>query len=159
MRDRKNWVAGAVLLAALFFGVGLPFVDGQTGYAGLSPRFLPTLVTIGLATCGLMLLFKKGAIPQQTEEASTAIDGSQRFKRLALLAMGLVGHLVLIGWIGFVLASALLMAIVARAYGSRKWLRDGLIGLSIAGVIWALFTQVLGLNLPLFPLASLVFKS
>lgn len=159
MLTRKSLVGGAVLLAALFYGVGLPFVDGQGGYAGLSPRFLPTLVTMGLAVCGLLLLFKKDSIPDQTEEASTAIDQAQRFKRLGLLAVGLVGHLVLIGWIGFVLASALLMAVVARAYGSKQWLRDGLIGLAIAGVIWTLFTQVLGLNLPLFPLASLVMKS
>jgi putative tricarboxylic transport membrane protein len=152
--SHRRIVGGAVLLAAAFFAAGLPFVDGQGGYAGLSPRFLPTLVTIGLAICGLLLLIQSDSIQASSDEAETAIFQADRFRRLALLMGGLLAHLVLISWIGFVLASALLMAIVSRAYGSKKLLRDGLIGLAVALPIWLLFTQVLGLNIPLLPLLS-----
>jgi putative tricarboxylic transport membrane protein len=150
----RRLVGGAVLLAAAFFAAGLPFVDGQGGYAGLSPRFLPTLVTLGLGICGVLLLLRSDAIEATSEESTTAILQPERFRRLALLMGGLLAHLILINWIGFVLASAFLMAIVARAYSSEKWLRDAVIGLSVALPIWLLFTQLLGLNLPLLPLLS-----
>jgi putative tricarboxylic transport membrane protein len=152
----RRVVGACVLLAAAFFAAGLPFVDSQGGYAGLSPRFLPTLVTVGLTICGLLLLLKKDSIQQSSDEAATALDTPNRFKRLGLLMGGLITHMILIGWIGFVLASGLLMAVTAKAYGSKRLLRDCIIGLLIAGTIWSIFTQLLGLNLPLFPLWSML---
>jgi putative tricarboxylic transport membrane protein len=152
----RRTVGGAVLLAAVFFAIGLPFVDGQGGYAGLSPRFLPSLVTLGLAICGLLLLLQPNAIEATSDEAQTAVFQPARFRRLGLLMGGLIAHLVFINWIGFVLASAWLMAIVARAYGSQTFLRDALMGFAVAFPIWLLFTQLLGLNLPLLPALSLL---
>jgi putative tricarboxylic transport membrane protein len=145
----RRTVGGAVLLAAVFFAVGLPFVDGQGGYAGLSPRF-------GLAICGLLLLLQPNAIEATSDEAQTAVFQPARFRRLGLLMGGLIAHLVFINWIGFVLASAWLMAIVARAYGSQTFLRDAFMGFAVAFPIWLLFTQLLGLNLPLLPALSLL---
>jgi len=67
---------------------------------------------------------------------------------------GLVLHAALIGSIGFIAASTLLMVCVARGYGSRRPLRDALIAFAIAVPIWALFSRVLGIGLPLLPLAG-----
>jgi putative tricarboxylic transport membrane protein len=147
-------VGSAVLLTALFFGIGLQYVDAQGGYAGLSPRFLATVVTIGLSICGFLIFFKKDSVFSESEDAGTAINTEARFKRLAILVGGLIAHLVAIGLVGFVIASGLLMAVVAYAYGNQRIMRNLLIGIAIALPIWALFTQVLGLNLPIFPLLS-----
>jgi putative tricarboxylic transport membrane protein len=147
-------VGSAVLLTALFFGIGLQYVDAQGGYAGLSPRFLATVVTIGLSICGFLIFFKKDSVFSESEDAGTAIKPEARFKRLAILVGGLIAHLVAIGLVGFVIASGLLMAVVAYAYGNQRIMRNLLIGIAIALPIWALFTQVLGLNLPIFPLLS-----
>jgi putative tricarboxylic transport membrane protein len=152
----RRLVGACVLLAAAFFAAGLPFVDDQGGYAGLSPRFLPTLVTVGLLICGLLLLFKKNSIQQNSDDAATALDAPNRFKRLGLLIGGLIAHIALIGWIGFVLASGFLMAVTARAYGSKRLLRDCVLGVLVAGTIWTIFTQLLGLNLPLLPMWSML---
>jgi putative tricarboxylic transport membrane protein len=155
-KGKEKLVGGAVLLTALFFGVGLQFVDSQGGYAGLSPRFLATVVTIGLSICGLLIFFLRDSVFAQSEDSATAINVENRFKRLGILVIGLVAHLLLIGLLGFVIASGLLMSIVAYAYGSKRTLRNLLIGIAVALPIWALFTQVLGLNLPIFPLLGVL---
>jgi putative tricarboxylic transport membrane protein len=149
-------VGGVILLTATFFGVGLAYVDGQSGYAGLSPRFLATVVTLGLAFCGLLILIKSGSVFTDSEDSGTAIATDKRFQRLAILIGGLAAHLVIIGLLGFVIASGFLMAIVAYAYGNKRAVRNFLIGVAIALPIWVLFTQVLGLNLPILPLLSLI---
>jgi putative tricarboxylic transport membrane protein len=44
------------------------------------------------------------------------------------------------------------MVFVARGYGSRRPLRDAIVALAVTVPIWALFSQVMGISLPLLPL-------
>ena len=149
---RPHLAAGlAAAAAAAFMGAGLPFLDSSGGYAGLSPRFLPSLVTAALAVCALLLL-RRGSVPEHCDDAATAVAPHEGPQRLGWVAGGLLLHMALIGSIGFVLAGALLMACVARGYGSRRTLRDVAAGLAVTIPIWLLFTQALGLSLPLLPL-------
>ncbi|MFX5570813.1 tripartite tricarboxylate transporter TctB family protein, partial [Acinetobacter baumannii] len=74
---------------------------------------------------------------------------------LLWVAAGLLLNMALIGTLGFVLASTLLMVCVARGYGSRRLVRDALIGLAITVPMWLLFDFLLGINLPLLPIAGL----
>lgn len=142
----------AVLALAAFLAAGLPAVDDQGGYAGLSPRFLPTLVAIGLAACALLLMFKPGSVPDIDGDAASRPARPGGF---AWLAGGLIADMALIGQIGFVLASTLLLVCVARGYGSGRPLRDLLVGLALTVPMWLLFSQLLGITLPLLPLAGL----
>jgi putative tricarboxylic transport membrane protein len=153
-KHHQRLVGVAVLIVSVFFACGIPFIDGQTGYAGLSPRFLPSVVALGLAICGLAMLLGRDTIQIVPLEKSTTLDSYHRFKRLAIIIAGLLAHLLLIGSIGFVLASALLLATTAKAYGSTQLLRNALLGLAVSLTIWLIFTQLLGLNLPLLPLLA-----
>lgn len=150
----NHWVGLGVGALALFFGAGLPFVDSQGGYAGLSPRFLPTLVTIGLMICAVTLLARRSSVDAQAADADTTIEPERGFARLAWVIAGLVAHMVLIGTIGFVLSSCLLMVCVARGFGSVRPLRDAGIALAIALPMWLLFAKVLQVGLKLFPAAG-----
>jgi putative tricarboxylic transport membrane protein len=146
---------------------GLPFIDAQGGYAGLSPRFLPTVVCLGLGICALLLFLRPDALP--AAEPAESVAGPDRpgpargaapspgpaAGRLAWVAGGLVAHAVLIGVIGFVLASALLMACAARGFGSRRPLRDVLIGLAHARPRWFVFARVFQVGLKLLPAAGI----
>jgi putative tricarboxylic transport membrane protein len=67
---------------------------------------------------------------------------------LAMLALALVVDVALIDLTGFVVASTLMFAIAARAFGSRRPARDAMIGLAIAAVIYVAFTRGLGIGLP-----------
>ena len=84
----------------------------------------------------------------------TIVGRAMNFRGFLWVAAGLVLNMALIGTLGFVLASTLLMVCVARGYGSRRWIRDSLIGLAITLPMWALFDFLLGINLPLLPIAG-----
>jgi putative tricarboxylic transport membrane protein len=98
----------------------------------------------GLAICGALLLltaFRGGW--QEADERQVALD----WHALAWLAVGLTLNVTLIGLIGFTLASTLMFACVARAFGSRKLLRDVGIGLAVSLAAYFGFSRALGVTL------------
>ena len=151
---RPHLIAGlGVAAAAAGFATGLPSIDAAGGYSGLSPRFLPTIVTLGLAVCAVLLIARRASVPDAPDDAdrSDPRAPSRPVARLATLLAGLAANLALIGTLGFVACATLLMILVARAFGSRRPLRDGLVGLALALPLWLVFTRLLGLSLPLMP--------
>ncbi len=145
-----------LLLSACFFA-GIGDISGESGYAGLSPRFVPTLVGVGLAICGALLTWQgvRGGFRAMPEEDAELPSQPHSPRGLLWVAAGLLLNMALIGTLGFVLASTLLMVCVARGYGSRRLVRDALIGLAITVPMWLLFDFLLGINLPLLPIAGL----
>jgi putative tricarboxylic transport membrane protein len=67
---------------------------------------------------------------------------------LGVLALALATDLLLIDSAGFVIASTLLFALVARGFGSRRPARDATVGLALAALVYAAFTHGLGIALP-----------
>jgi putative tricarboxylic transport membrane protein len=151
-------IGAAVIGLSIAFGVGLLAIDGAGGYSGLSPRFMPTLVALGLAVCGLMILVQtvRGRFVAGDDGLEAASNAPPRSPTagtdLLWLIAGLVLHMALIGRVGFIAASTLLMVFVARGYGSRRPLRDAIVALAVTVPIWALFSKVMGISLPLLPL-------
>lgn len=149
---RPHLIAGlGVAAAAAGFAAGLPSIDAAGGYSGLSPRFLPTIVTLGLAVCAALLIARKASVPEAPEGLSDPRAPSRPLVRLATLLAGLAANLALIGTLGFVACATLLMILVAHAFGSHRPLRDGLVGIALALPLWLVFTRLLGLSLPLMP--------
>ena len=156
MTARPNLVAGiGIALLALAFGVGAADIDAQAGYAGLSPRFLAMLVALGLAACALRLLWRRDSVFAQAQDADTTVDPARGRRRLAWVAGGLLAHMALVGTVGFVLASTLLMVCVARGYGSTRPGRDAVLALALTAPMWLVFAKLLGVGLPLLPAAGL----
>lgn len=158
MTMHAGLVAGAAVLGlAGVFAAGAWQIDGAGGYSGLSPRFLPSLVAAGLGVCGVLLLIeaiaarKAGPVP---DLSTTPSPGGTR-RDLAWVVCGLIVHLVSISSVGFILASTLLWVCVARGYGSTRPGRDALIALAVSGFVWVMFTQAVGLGLPLCPMLGL----
>src|SRR5688500_8345250 len=55
----KGWqvaVGGGVLLLGMALGAGAWVVPSAAGYGGVGPNFLPWVVALGLAACGVMIL-------------------------------------------------------------------------------------------------------
>lgn len=73
-----------------------------------------------------------------------------------LIGLGLVLHMALIGRAGFVIASTALFVCVARAFGSRAWLRNIGIALALALIVYIGFSYGLGLDLPAGVLAGIL---
>jgi putative tricarboxylic transport membrane protein len=57
---------------------------------------------------------------------------------------GLIANVALIDVIGFILASTVLVVFTARAFGSRRLLRDAITGFLLAFVAYVGFDRVLG---------------
>jgi putative tricarboxylic transport membrane protein len=72
--------------------------------------------------------------------------------RPVILVAALLVYAVAMPLIGFVPASAALFIVAARLLGSRRAVRDAIVGLAAATLLFVAFTQGLGLDLPRDPL-------
>jgi len=150
-------VGAAVTAAAGAMALGLASIDDAGGYAGLSPRFLPSLVVAGLAALGVAIVVSalRGRFVAGPDDASGDAPPSPTARRdLAWVLGGLLLHLASIGTIGFVAAGTLLWTCVARGWGSRRPLRDAAVALAVTLPTWAVFALGLGVSLPLVPLLA-----
>lgn len=137
----------AFSIAALLVGLGLLLIwdaarlpqDG--GYAGVGPAAMPRIVGSGLILLGLLTAitgYRQG--PRQVPP--------QRISAVAWIFCGLMLQLLLLKPMGFSIASALLFACTAAAFGKRNLALTLPVGLIFALAIYALFDGVLKLNLP-----------
>ena len=67
---------------------------------------------------------------------------------VARVAIGLLAFVPLMYAVGFVAAGTLLFVCTSSAFGSRRWLRDGLVGLTLCAAVYSTFTFGLGVALP-----------
>jgi putative tricarboxylic transport membrane protein len=113
-------------------------------YARVGPTAVPTMTAIGLAVLGVLLLVEaaRGGWQSQTERELT-IDRTA----LSWIAAGLILNVLLIGPLGFTLASTILFVCVARAFGSRALVRDAAIAALFALIAYFGFARTLGINI------------
>lgn len=162
----------AAMLAAL--GALLLWDAGQMlergGYSGVGPDGMPRVIgysLLGLAVwTGLSGL--GGAAPREHHEVAPVIwIVGGLLAQMALLKLpdetwGSWFGLALPGfpwWFpqGFSVASGLLFAFTAAAFGKRRLLVTVPVGIALALAVYGVFDQVLKLNLPAGPVERLIF--
>lgn len=148
---------GELLISIGLFAIGA-FVIYETqtiaetqGYSQVGPRLFPYIIGTGLTLCGAVLAWH--AISGGWRDVPLDQEGHDDpdWVAFGLISAGIVLHMALIGWAGFILASLLLFVMIARGFGSRKPVRDLLIGAAVAVAAYFLFTKGLGLKLPAGP--------
>lgn len=114
-------------------------------YAQVGPTLVAYLASALLILLGLGLIVQvwTGLWTGPPEETETVLD----IKALGWLLLGLVLNIGLIGPLGFILASTLLFACTARAFGSTRPLRDAVIGFVFAAIAYFGFAGLLGINI------------
>lgn len=125
------------------------------GYAQIGPRLFPYIVGAGLAVCGAVLGFHAILGGWRNVPLDQPGHDSPDWMAFGIISAGIVLHMIVIGYAGFVLAGVLLFVLVARGFGSRRPLRDAIIALVLAGVVFVVFTRGLGLKLPGIPLLGM----
>ena len=138
----------ALGVAAAVVALRLPSAGG---YSRIGPNVMPVVVSFGLIAMGLVLLYEwlTGGWRARTPD-----DPAERGEHAFLLAgfvwvsAGLFAQMLLIHTAGFVIAAAVLFALVARGFGSTRWLRDGAIGLAFGLGVFLFFVRFLNVNLP-----------
>ena len=111
--------------------------DATAARAG---EWLFPVVVIGGNALVLMVLFvRRGA---------TTPDRRTNRSPVVRVALGLVAFVALLNLAGFVAAGTVLFAATASAFGSRRWLRDALLGITLCATVYVAFTYGLGVPLP-----------
>lgn len=136
--------AGVIALGALAAAV-TALLPSEGGYAGVGPNFVPALVSAALIALGASLL--RESLSGGWRKAPPRIQPF-RLPPFLWVSGGLVAHMALIGTAGFVAAAAVLFACVARGFGSRRVVRDVLLGLALAAAVFVFFTEALNVSLP-----------
>jgi len=145
---------GELLIALALIALGsFVIYDTQSiaeihSYSQIGPRLFPNLVGAGLAIFGATLGWQ--AVSGGWRNVPLDQEGHDAPDRMAfvVISAGVLLHMALIGWAGFILASTLLFVVVARGFGSQRPARDLLLGGGIATLVFFIFTVGLNVSLP-----------
>jgi len=141
--DRGGLIAGSVVLTCAFLlGWHAWSLPSGPAWSTVGPEFAPRVVTGVLAVLGAALIAQAMLHGQPV----VSRDPVNRVA-FAWLFAGIAFEVALIDSAGFVLASTVLFVCTARAFGSRRVLRDAAIGLALAAIAHVSFDRVLGYHL------------
>ncbi|PZQ97044.1 MAG: tripartite tricarboxylate transporter TctB family protein [Cereibacter sphaeroides] len=138
----------AVLGALLIWEGGR--IPDRGGYSGVGPGDVPRLIG-----WGLMLLAVWTAIDafRSRQSAPEEIEVGP----VLWIIGGLFVQLMLLRTAGFTIASGVLFACAAAAFGKRNFAVTLPLGLVFAFMVYAVFNQLLKLHLPAGPIETLIF--
>ncbi|MDZ4311551.1 MAG: tripartite tricarboxylate transporter TctB family protein [Cypionkella sp.] len=131
---------GLAALGALLIWQGAIIPD-KGGYAGIGSGDTPMFVGWALVALGLAHLVKA------VQGRGTAVP-RQQVVPIAFIVGGLLLQLVLLKPLGFSIASGILFAMTAAAFGKRNLALTLPVGIVFAFLVYGIFDRVLQLNLP-----------
>jgi len=136
---------GVVALLATF---AIP--AGRDGWATSGARFFPLLVSIGLIFFAVAQLLRTTVLADEDLGRHAADEAAEtEWATPAVLMAALVAYALVLEPLGYVVATALLFPVAARALGSRALVRDVVAGIVFAVAVDLLFTRVLAVPLPI----------
>lgn len=142
----------AALLAA--FGAVLLWdafqLPDKSGYAGIGAAAMPKVV-------GWVLIALAAATLFQGLKTRIADVPRQNPVPLILIGAGLAAQIALLNITGFAIATGILFAATAAAFGKRNLLITLPVGFGLAFGIYGIFDRLLQLNLPGGPLETLIY--
>jgi putative tricarboxylic transport membrane protein len=146
--------AGIVIAAMLLAAAGVIAWDMTTlqitSTYGVGPKAMPIVVSTGLVllAVGNLVMALRGDLPARESADPKAI---QR------ILGGLAALIAVIGFGGgFVIATALLFAMTAAAFGRRAFFADLAIGFVLGLAVYLVFTKLLSLSLPAGPIEQML---
>lgn len=131
-----------VLLGTLILA-GTLSITVAPAYSRVGPRVFPFVVAAGMIVLGILY-----AIESWKGTQTPAADHAVNLWPIMLISGGIILDALLMPSLGFILSSTILFVLVAIGFGSRRYLRDGLVGLALSAVAYVTFVYGLGLKLP-----------
>ena len=151
---RRPDVAALIIGAALaLLGAVIAWDASRLGscgaYARIGPQTIPYVVAVCLGLLAVWTVFEavRGDFPEREP---------QELAPVAWIVGGLLAQLVLIRYVGFSIATAILFTLTARGLGRVSVPVALLAGLVICTAIWFVFARLLALSLPTGPLEHLI---
>ncbi|MEU4228249.1 tripartite tricarboxylate transporter TctB family protein [Nonomuraea sp. NPDC026600] len=135
--------AGFLAVALVVLAQAFMIPDGG-GYQAVGPRAFPLLVGLGMAVVAVIGVVQAFREPV----AGGGEDEGVHWRPVLLLIGTLALYAALLAPVGYWQATTLFFVAVARVLGSRKLVRDLVVGLLLALATYLLFDRVLGITLP-----------
>lgn len=135
---------GIFLLSVLIylFAAKLPQVDTGLGAGGF-PQF------VAVCMGGLGLLLSAVSFIKLRAEGDTHINLHKREVLLAAaLVAGFAVYLMVVRFLGYLIATPIFFFLFGIIYGDRKWLRLALVSISFTIAVYLLFEKVFYIILP-----------
>lgn len=136
----------AGLAALIFWDVNR--LGDVVGYSPVGPATVPQWIAFGLV--GLAIWTAIAAFRRDFPERE-----HQEIAPVAWIIGGLAGQMLLLPTLGFSIATGVLFAATARAFGKRQLWFSLPIGIAICLAVWLVFALLLQLSLPAGPLERL----
>ncbi len=147
--------------AALIIAAGLAVIAGVMlwdsarladlgGYSGVGPASVPRVVAYCLLALAVWTGIEglRGDFPARPPQAPAPV---------LWIVAGLAAQMMLLHVAGFSIATGILFAFTARAFGKTNLAMTIPIGIAFAFVVWVVFSQLLMLHLPAGPIEHLIF--
>lgn len=150
MTDRSTGalaIAAGVVALGLLVGYEITLIPMSPAYAKVGPKVFPVMVAVGLVVVGLALAWQAWSGTWRAEQEEGGPPRPADGRALGWLGFGLAFNVALISVLGFILASTVLFASVARAFGSVRPLRDLVVGFLFAAAAYLGFARLLGINM------------
>lgn len=147
---------GAALIIAAILATIAAVIFWQTAqmrvvavYARVGPTTFPYIVATGLAVLSVITAISawRGKFPEREHD---------NYGPLFWIVGGLVTQMLLIGTLGFSIATGILFAATAKGFGRGPVWQTLPIGIAFSFIIWLIFARGLQLSLPTGPLEALV---
>ncbi len=130
---------GVVALAGVL-ALQVLVIPSSPLYARVGPTVFPWIAVTALGALGVVLAIQGFLGGWAHEEPPGPTDAAGGLWFLG----GLVVQVATIEWIGFILASTLLVVCTARAFDSTRIVRDALVGFALATIAYIGFDKLLG---------------
>lgn len=125
-------------------------MDIPQGSSIVSPQTFPYMVAAFTSLVGLVLILDvlrgNHGTPDGDEPGDPLIPVNYRTLLIVAAAIGL--HVILLETAGYIIAATICFLGVAYGFGSRKILKDFLVSLAFAIIVYFSFTKGLNINLP-----------
>lgn len=149
--DRAAFVIAALLaLAAVVIAWSTSTMGTAGAYSRVGPTTFPYLIAAVLFVLAILTAIAayRGDFPAREPDAIAPI---------IWIVGGLVAQMLLLKVVGFAIATGLLFAATARAFGRGPLWLTVPIGIALSFFVWVLFAKGLQLSLPSGPLERLLF--
>lgn len=151
----EQWIGLGTILIGLIMVWQITGMSQSTGYAGVGPRFFPSVIAFGLMLMGGILFIqsrpsKQPETEDKTQDPDQPLDYAApqpNWRMFGIASAALILHMSLIGWIGFTLAGTILCFGICLALETQAKIRDLILSFLLVLGLFHLF-KWLGLNLP-----------
>jgi putative tricarboxylic transport membrane protein len=126
--------------------------SARDGWSVSGPRFVPLIASLAVIGLSIAFLVRTVWRPDLELARFAAADSAQtHWPTPGMVMAALLGYVALLTPAGYALATAAFFTVATRALGSRRFVRDVVVGVLLGAVTSYAFTRWLGVRLPVGP--------